>query len=136
MKKSAVEGHRRALCMQKIWMPCMRVSPVWWGLWLGVPVEMCGFCGVCLVGVGVVFYFPRQPSNKKVNSSEANLQTRSPPPFPTSTPKIHFIFSLICNALLRLFTCSSILVYHFCLHVVHFYSTWMMSCMQFEKIEG
>ena len=56
--------------MQKIWMPCMRVSPVWWGLWLGVPVEMCGFCGVCLVGVGVVFYFTRQPSNKKVNSSD------------------------------------------------------------------
>ena len=31
---------------------------------------------------------------------------------------------------------SSIHVYHFCLHVVHICSTWMTSCMQFEKIEG
>ena len=35
------------------------------------------------------------------------------------------------------FTLSSILlVYHFCLHAQHFCSTWMTSCMQFEKIEG
>ena len=31
------------------------------------------------------------------------------------------------------FVCSSILVYHFCLHVVHFCSTWMTSCVQFKK---
>ena len=31
--------------------------------------------------------------------------------------------------------CSSIHVYLFCLHVVHFSSAWMTSCVQFEKIE-
>ena len=31
------------------------------------------------------------------------------------------------------YSCISIYVYHFCLHVVHFCSTWMTSCMQFEK---
>ena len=31
---------------------------------------------------------------------------------------------------------SSIHVYLFCLHVVHFRATWMTSCVQFEIIEG
>ena len=44
--------------------------------------------------------------------------------------------AVIINNLPQWTSYSSIHVYLFCLHVVHICSTWMTSCVQFEKIEG